>query len=635
MTVPATAGSSVAEVGSMVSGAVRAHSPAASRGAWLVALFAAWLAGSLYVFGHLPLNWLPGDDGMLAHSAERVLRGDMPHQDFAEVYTGGLSYLHAAAFKLFGVRLLSLRYMLFSLFVLWLPVVFYCASRFVGPLGAATATLLSALWTLPNYPAAMPSWYNLFFATFGAAALLRFAETQRRRWIFAAGMMGGCSILIKIVGLYYVAACLLYLTVHAAADPGRPAGRSSRYYRLAAGAGLALFVAALFGLIRNHLTVEYAYHFLLPGTMLAAFTWHAVTGADRSASLKPFWRLVWPFLLGAMVPLAGFMLPYALQGAVPALLRGVFVSPATRLASVSASRPPADWVSILPAVVLASIVMLAVRAGSGVRRWLALAPWVAVTGGLFAGAGLDYLDLFSWTAVAEATPVLVTAGVFVLARRWPGDPSAHASLERCFILLVLAGLCSLVAFPYAAPIYFCYNAPLALLALIALLRVVGGPPQPLSGLLAASYLTLAPLTLNAQSPRDVGMAMRPGPTLVPLRLRDAGIRVRADDADRYRSVVDTLLAHARGGVTYAGPDSPELYFLTGLRNPTRLIFDFLEPNGRQPDSLLALVDRERITAVMINHTPEYSRPLDARVLDGFAERFPHQWSEGAFTVRWE
>lgn len=609
-------------------------SASSSRRAWLVALFVVWVAGSLYVFNHLPGNWVASDDGMLAQSAERVLHGEMPHRDFAEVYTGGLSYLHAAGFKVFGVRLLSLRYVLFTLFVLWLPVVFYCASRFVGTLGAVAATLLSAVWTVPNYPAAMPSWYNLFFTTFGAAALLRYSETHRRRWIFAAGVMGGCSILIKIVGLYYVAACLLYLVVHAARDADPSGSRAVRAYRIAVGAGLGLFVIALVWLIRNHLTVVHVYHFLLPGAMLAALAFHAAARTDRHGSVRRLWQVSWPFLLGTAVPLAGFALPYAFRSALPALVRGVFVSPATRLAaSASASLSPAGWLSIIPAIILMLIVVLAVRVGTGVRGRLVGALWIAVVGGLLVVGGLDYLDLFSWAAAAEATPLLIAAGVITLWRKQPTGPSA-AAMEQCFLLLALAGVCSLIAFPYSAPIYFCYVVPLPLLALLALFRLTGGPPRPLSGVLAGFFLTLALVALNAQSLRDVGIVMHPALTLVPLRLPRTGIRVRVEDAGRYESLIDTLVAHARGGVTYAGPDSPEVYFLAGLRNPTRLIFDFLEPDGRQPDSLLALVDRERMTAIVIRSEPEFSRPLEAQVLQGFAERFPHQWTTGGFTVRW-
>lgn len=367
---------------------------------------------------------------------------------------------------------------------------------------------------------------------------------------------------------------------------------------------------------------------------MAALAFHTAVRNDRAGSIRRLWQVGWPFLLGAAVPLAGFALPYALRSALPALVRGVFVSPATRLgASASASLPPAAWLSIVPAIILMLIVLLAVRVGTGVRGRLVGALWVAVVGGLLAVGGLDYLDLFSWAAAAEATPLLVTAGVITLWRKQPTGPSAGA-MEQCFLLLGLAGVCSLTAFPYSAPIYFCYIVPLPLLALLALFRLTGGPPRPLSGVLAGFFLTLALVALNAQSLRDVGIVMHPALTLVPLRLPRTGIRVRVEDAGRYESLIDTLVAHARGGVTYAGPDSPEVYFLAGLRNPTRLIFDFLEPEGRQPDSLLALVDRERMTAVVIRSNPEFSRPLEAQVLQGFAERFPHQWTTGGFTVRW-
>ena len=30
---------------------------------------------------------------------------------------------------------------------------------------------------------------------------------------------------------------------------------------------------------------------------------------------------------------------------------------------------------------------------------------------------------------------------------------------------------------------------------------------------------------------------------------------------------------------FAGPDTPEIYALTGLRNPTRSLFDYLDPSN--------------------------------------------------------
>src|ERR1700692_1562855 len=168
------------------------------------------LAGTYTVF-HIGKGWVPADDGTLSQSAVRVLQGQLPHRDFGEIYTGGLSFIHALAFRMWGVNLMSLRICVFLFFLAWLPAVYYIALRFTSAIGAGAITLLAVSWSYPNYPAAMPSWYNLFFATFGAAALLRYLEVRTRRWLLLAGICGGALILIKGVGAYYIAGVLLFL----------------------------------------------------------------------------------------------------------------------------------------------------------------------------------------------------------------------------------------------------------------------------------------------------------------------------------------------------------------------------------------------------------------------------------------
>ena len=126
---------------------------------------------TLYAAHGLKRGWVPADEGFLGQSAERVLHGELPHRDYSEGYTGGLTYLNAAAFRLFGTNLASMRYMLFLFFVIWVPAFHYAARRFVSAPVAGAVTVLAAAWSIPNYPAALPSWYNLFFATFGLAAV--------------------------------------------------------------------------------------------------------------------------------------------------------------------------------------------------------------------------------------------------------------------------------------------------------------------------------------------------------------------------------------------------------------------------------------------------------------------------------
>src|SRR5262245_53117178 len=96
---------------------------ASSRGRLDVVLITAIvLATALYGAGHLRRGWVPHDEGMLGQAAERVLGGELPHRDFDDLYTGGLSYLNAAAFRLFGVSLVSPRIVLLLVYLAILPV---------------------------------------------------------------------------------------------------------------------------------------------------------------------------------------------------------------------------------------------------------------------------------------------------------------------------------------------------------------------------------------------------------------------------------------------------------------------------------------------------------------------------------
>ncbi len=166
---------------------------------------------ALYMALELKRGWVPSDEGTLAESAEHVLRGELPHRDYHDGYTGLLGYLNAAAFRVFGTNLASMRYMLFLFFLAWVPAVYYSALRFVSAPVAGALTLLAVAWGPPNYAAALPSWYNLFFATFGLAALLRYIEIETGRWLLIAGVCGGISILFKLPGLFFVAGALFFL----------------------------------------------------------------------------------------------------------------------------------------------------------------------------------------------------------------------------------------------------------------------------------------------------------------------------------------------------------------------------------------------------------------------------------------
>jgi len=122
----------------------------------LLGLAVVLILGALYLWQYLDRGWVPHDEGTLAQSAERVLQGQLPHRDFDEVYTGGLSYWNALAFRVGGVRLTSIRWALFLAFLVWLPAVYFLATRWASIPVALLVTGLAVTLSVPNYSAASP-----------------------------------------------------------------------------------------------------------------------------------------------------------------------------------------------------------------------------------------------------------------------------------------------------------------------------------------------------------------------------------------------------------------------------------------------------------------------------------------------
>ena len=141
------------------------------------------LAGVLLA-SELDQGWVPYDEGALGQAAERVLAGQVPHRDYDDIYTGGLAYLHAAFFSVGSHTSSTLRMPLFLFALPWVAALYTIARRFVPPIGAALVTVTAVVWSVPNYPASVPSSFNLFFATFGALALCADSKAAGRPGLF-------------------------------------------------------------------------------------------------------------------------------------------------------------------------------------------------------------------------------------------------------------------------------------------------------------------------------------------------------------------------------------------------------------------------------------------------------------------
>ena len=609
--------------------------PTPSPEDWRLVLLALMLVSGVYVWSHLG-GWIPFDDGALAQSAERLLQGQLPHRDFDEVYTGGLTWLNAGAFRLLGINLLSLRLVLFAVFLGWVPAVYYIASRFVRPVAAAGVGLLAVVWSLPNYSAAMPSWYNLFLATFGVAALYRYLEDGRRRWLLLAGLAGGLSVIVKVVGLFDVAGVLLFLVFHARAlSQATGDTRPARGYALFVSAALLAFIAALTALVRHRFHAPELVQFVLPGALVAAFLvhgeWTEPSGTSR-ARLASLARLLGPFLVGVALPITVFLVPFARAGALGGLANGVFILPMRRFDAAFVAAPSLSTMATLLPLVL--LVVWWQRAPAGIGRVWTLLIGVALAFVLLASRWNSNLYVGVWDAMRSLPPVLCAAGVIMLWRNRAGGTSKPLRQAQTMLLVAVTALCNLVQFPFAGPVYFSYVAPLVALLALALVGYMRPSRGAVPALLLVFFGGFAVLRTNSSPLRSMGVNYEAPFPLAALALERGGIEVPAVHALVYDSLVPLLRARAHGGYTWASPDAPEIYFLSGLRNPTRTLFDFFEDSTGRNARVLGALDAHGVTAIVLNTIPWFSAPITRDMNAELATRFPRVQTLGPYQLRW-
>jgi hypothetical protein len=594
-------------------------------------------------------GWLAQDDGTLAQAALRVLQGQLPHRDFVENYTGGLNYLNALGYKAFGVNLAALRVVMFVFFLLWVPTVFYAASRFVRPWAAAAVTLLAVAWSVPNYPTPMPSWYNLFFATMGVAALLRYLETDRWPWLFFAGIAGGLSCAAKIVGLYYVAAVLLWFVDRERemngdppqalatgsgggpdSGPGQPA-RSSSLYRVFVFASLAAFLGVLVSMLRNRLSSGDVTHFLIPacaivlGLVILELRSGMKSGKHR---FRRLFGMIIPFVAGCAAPSAVLLAPYLRSSSLPAFFAGVFTAGINRVTGlgVLAPAPPLTLAYILPLLVL----IVAANYWKLVSRNLvAVIIGVGLAGLLFIGHSRPFILRGIWLSASQATPIVVLTGVAILVVRPKfADALSKVRRQQLMLLLSLAALSSLVQFPFAAPIYFTYCSPLVILAIVALISVHKVPAsRAILALVLAFYGLFAVLEV-APSRIFERWYFLPGFPVQTFRLpRGGGISGEfVRDAE-----VAALVAreHATDGLLIATPECPDLYFLSGLRNPTD------NDAGLSAAALLRAIEKHNTKVVAINIGSTFSSgEITPGVIQELYRRYPQSVRVGKYWIGW-
>ena len=201
--------------------------------------------------------------------------------------------------------------------------------------------------------------------------------------------------------------------------------------------------------------------------MCALVVWRelrAVPGDDRKALVLLVGSAA-PFVAGVALPVVLLVTPYVATGSLGDLFAGLVrdTPRASRREGLLRVFRPVALVFAVPVV----LVLFAIRSKSRTARSVDIGAAAVLAALLLVSIAVaDYMTI--WWMTTALLPVGVFVGVVLLGR----DETSGLDTVRMplYLLLALSAFLGLVQFPYAAPVYFCFVAPLAVLAWLAMFR---------------------------------------------------------------------------------------------------------------------------------------------------------------------
>ncbi len=473
--------------------------------------------------------WWPPDDGAYAHVASRMLAGEVLHKDVQDVHAGFINFVNAGALALFGHKLVSLRYPLALLTLIQACLVFALLLPRGTAVAVAGALGMTAL-TFVQFLNPTAHWYALFVFVALLAVLQWMPRDGGSRLVAVGFLLMTLFLFRQLSGVLVAIGALTYLLCEAPAAASR--ARGARDLVLAR-ALLAIMAIGLSGYLATKADASAFAMFGLAPLAIIAWAWcHASRGNGEVASL--LLRLA----AGGLLPL----LPLA----------------AYHLANGSFH----DWIddTTLAAVSLTTLSFF--QDAKFVRLLL-----IAVSKMLVPSSAAAPVNGLYWTVLLLLAPAL---GLLTLRGLLREGVVAGA---RPFLLPLLATFYALVAVHYQIPIYLIYTVGVTLAGFLWLTTARPGVGRGLAVGLAA-FLCAVGLYYHAGQPLSRTLAQiaageRDG-SAGPSGIERAGLRLAAQDAAVYRDLLDLIRRETpEDGSILALPVNPELYFLSGRRNPTR------------------------------------------------------------------
>lgn len=554
----------------------------------LTACAATWILASLH-----DRFWWPPDDGAYAHVASRLLAGEVLHRDVQDVHAGYVNFANAGALALFGDRLVSLRYPLAILTLCQSCLMFFMLRPKGATVAAAGATGMAAL-TFVQFLNPTAHWYALFLVVTLLAALIWMPGDDRRRLLVTGFLLTTLFLFRQLTGILVGIGILTYLLCE---NPAlRPVGQGVKDRLLARTllAVMALGLAAY--LFAKTDAVAFAMFGLAPLGIIA-LAWIRTDLGNREVG-----SILLVLAAGSLAALGPLLLYHLANGSV-----GAWIDDTVLAAFALTELPFFEKSRFLHLMILA--LGTAATASDG----------AALINGLYWAAAL---------LLAPAMGYLTLRGLL----REGGRTGA-----RPYVLPLVASFHGVVAVHFQIPIYLIYTLAMSLAGLLWLAAAQPGPARcAMLGLTAC--LCATGLYFHAGQPASRGLlgivAGHRHVTFEPSGIARAGLRLDADDAATYRDLVDLIRRETpEDGAILAVPVNPELYYLSGRRNPTRFFNSALGiRTDRELQSVLADLRRDPPGLVFFRPDDKYWTRYAARIMDFVRLRYEPLVSRAGFEI---
>ena len=116
--------------------------------------------------------------------------------------------------------------------------------------------------------------------------------------------------------------------------------------------------------------------------------------------------------------------------------------------------------------------------------------------------------------------------------------------------------------------------------------------------------------------------------------RAGGLKVSPHDKEQYELLIPAMQELSRSDYTFATPDLPEVYFLSGLRNPTPTLFDFFDETEGRTARVLDRLDAHGVNVAGLNLRLRFSGPPPDDLVSAIEARYPSAARVGDFILRW-